>query len=386
MKKLKRYLFVPLIFLFFVIFLGNISGLFVSRHSSGGFPYYEYASREKLPEIIRFLTNFDGTQYLIIAESGYFTYQQAFFPLYPAVSSFVGRFILAGNTPLALIAVSFVSFVISIEFLRRLFEDSEFDNIKHLHKLGVFALLMLPGSFFFVAAYTESIFLALLLSSLYFAKKRNLLASFFTGALLGLTRLIGTFSSVLIYTNLNNKTNKYIRFIVAFGPVLGLLIYMFYLQTTTNDPLAFVNSQKAFNNNRSTSIVLLPQVLYRYLKIIFTVRNFDFVYLVSIFELITFCIYSGLLSIEAINVWGLWRRGKISFKTRFSLLIFSIINLILPTLTGTFSSIPRYGLMSISIIPAIFALNKYLRLTLLLFLGVINVVMLFLFVQGWFVS
>lgn len=386
MKKLTEYLSVPVLFFLLVVFVANLSGLFVAKHPSGGFPYHEYASREKLPEIIRFLTNFDGTQYIIIAESGYFTYQQAYFPLYPAISSLIGRFLLADNIPLALIFASFFSFIVAFGFLRKLFEDKEFGELKSLNKFGVYLILMLPGSFFFAAAYTESVFLALLLACLYFAKKGNLTASFLTGISLGLTRLVGSFASILIFAANSKSAKSYARLAMALSPILGLLIYMFYLQTTTGDALAFVSSQKAFNNGRSTNIVLLPQVLYRYLKIILTVRNFDVVYLVSVIEFTTFCVYASLLAFESFSLWRVWRSGHMILQSRVSLLVFSIINLILPTLTGTLSSIPRYGLMSFSIIPAIFALNKYFRFALLLLLMTINILMLMLFAQGWFVS
>src|SRR5581483_12525830 len=49
----------------------------------GFFPYKETALSYHLPEFLTELSNFDGVQYLIIAKEGYYTYNQAYFPLYP---------------------------------------------------------------------------------------------------------------------------------------------------------------------------------------------------------------------------------------------------------------------------------------------------------------
>lgn len=385
MKNLKKYLLVTSLFLVVVIFLANISGYYVKMHPSGGFPYSEYASREKLPNFLRFLTNFDGTQYLIIAESGYFTYQQAYFPLYPLLASVIGRYLLLGNTPLALILISFVSFVISLWLLGKIFADREFEEMR----VNPYLILLLPGSFFFVSAYTESLFLMLFLASIWLARSKNNVFSLITSTLLGLTRLIGVFTALVIFTVTikNGKLSKYTPVVLSLGPLLGLLAYMAYLYMTTGDPLAFVSSQKAFNNARSTSsIVLLPQVIYRYLKIILTVRNFDVVYLVSIVELVMFTIYAWLLALEGLHLWRGWRSGKRYYELRTALLAFSVANIILPTLTGTFSSIPRYGLMSLSLIPAFFALKGKWQIIFALLFSTLNIIMLALFAHGWFVS
>lgn len=426
MKNTIKHLLTSSVLFVAVVSLANISGHYVKTHPSGGFPYAEYAARAKLPDFLRFLTNFDGTQYLIIAESGYFTYQQAYFPLYPLLASVFGRYLLLGNTPVALILISFVSFVTSLWLLSKIFADQEFEGIN----INPYLILLLPGSFFFVSAYTESLFLVLFLGSIWLVRRYSFLGAFATGVALGLTRLVGVFTTLslllIVFDVIGRKnhdkqgispppplagsrddekgvavagshqslsglarynTNPYLKSFVVFSPLLGLLVYMAYLYGTTGDPFAFISSQKAFNNARSTtSIVLLPQVVYRYLKIILTVRTFDVVYLVSVIELVVFTIYAWLLTLEGFFLWREWRSGRKYYRLRTALLAFSVVNIILPTLTGTFSSIPRYGLMSLSVIPAFFALNKYLRLALPLLLLTINIVMLMLFTRGWFVS
>ncbi|PIX73599.1 hypothetical protein COZ39_02165, partial [Candidatus Roizmanbacteria bacterium CG_4_10_14_3_um_filter_33_21] len=67
-----------------------------------------------------------------------------------------------------------------------------------------------------------------------------------------------------------------------------------------------------------------------------------------------FIIFNFCLTILVISLVDSWRKfkGK-DFRLWLSisngLLLFSFINLLLPTLTGTFSSIPRYALMSLSV-------------------------------------
>lgn len=172
---------------------------------------------------------------------------------------------------------------------------------------------------------------------------------------------------------------------VVAGPIGGLLTYMSYLYFTTHDALAFINSQTAFSNNRSTSAVFLPQVLYRYLKI-FTTANFDMTYAVAMLEFGVFMVYFVVLSV------GLWRVLKnkswknIHGSSVFGVLLFSCANLVLPTLTGTLGSIPRYSLMSISILPLVLQMKPWFRWVFVVTSVALHMVVLALFSQGWFVS
>jgi hypothetical protein len=68
-----------LIMNFLVIFLAQE---FVP-YNIKGYPYKDFVDQYNLPILFQPLANFDGAQYLIIAADKYFTYQQAYFPLYP---------------------------------------------------------------------------------------------------------------------------------------------------------------------------------------------------------------------------------------------------------------------------------------------------------------
>ena len=172
---------------------------------------------------------------------------------------------------------------------------------------------------------------------------------------------------------------------LAISPLLGLLTYCLYLWRTTGDPFFFFNSQPIFGANRSTKLIFLPQVVYRYSKILLTARV-DFRYFVSLFELVIFCLVLAVLLIDLIKSYKLYvtRSKNLSL---IALNLFSLANLILPTLTGTFSSIPRYALMSLSFF--IFfgqVKNIYVKTAIIVVSTILNIIMLGLFAQGYFVS
>jgi hypothetical protein len=90
----------------------------------------------------------------------------------------------------------------------------------------------------------------------------------------------------------------------------------------------FIHVQSLFNNGRSNGeIVLLPQVIYRYFKILTTVAPISLLYFRAVWELLTFVVSLLLLY--------LYRR-----KMTVSALIFCIGAILLPTLSGTLSSFP----------------------------------------------
>ena len=112
----------------------------------------------------------------------------------------------------------------------------------------------------------------------------------------------------------------------------GLIAYMVYSQQHFNDALKFIHSQPAFGASRSDKIILLYQVFWRYAKMAVTVDFFSLLYYRISMEVLSAVIFLIL--------------GLISFKnTRLSYAIFGFLSFLAPTLTGTFSSMPRYILV-----------------------------------------
>lgn len=392
-----NFLLVPLLF-----FLWRIFDFFIIIFSQkiipylGFFPYKDQLPGFNLPNWISALANFDGLHYVLIAKNGYSQFEQAFFPLYPLTIKLLAP-LFSNNQLLTGLIISNVSFLIGLfifyKYLRLLIGSENPTPTPRFHPI-VFVLFLLafPTSFFFGAVYTEGLFFLLLISTLYFLKKKNYLLVFIFAFLASTTRLVGMFLVIPIvfqffekYQKLkNNNKNRATKMVAPtiIAPLLGLFLYCLYLWKTTGDPFFFLTSQPVFGANRSSHLILLPQVYWRYLKIFFTAAH-DFRFYVSVIE---FFIFN---SVFIILILDLIKNLKLKIKNweRISLNIFSFFNLILPTLTGTFSSIPRYALFSLSFFIYISQIKniliKYLIFGVFL---ILHILLLGYFSQGYFVS
>jgi hypothetical protein len=99
------------------------------------------------------------------------------------------------------------------------------------------------------------------------------------------------------------------------------------------DPLMFLHVQPYFGAGREAGrIILLYQVFWRYLKMLITVDKLTLTYFVVILEFLTGI---GFLVLTVFTYFRRW----------YSYLVFMALAYIVPTLTGTFSSMPRYVLI-----------------------------------------
>ncbi len=346
----------------------------------GFFPYKEELLKYQLPKYIYSLSNFDGVHYLHIAEKGYSQYQQAFFPLYPLLIKLLNP--IFNNYLITGLIISNFSFFLGlyffIEYLKLILKNFTF-------KKQIFFILFLisfPTSFFFGSLYTEGLFFLLFSLTLYFLQKEKYFFSILFGFLTATTRLIGLFLFIPIifywYKKIKtlksfNKKQVFIGFLTIIAPVLGLLSYCFYLWKTTGDPLMFFHAQPAFGANRSTHLIILPQVIWRYIKIFFT-ANINWQYFVSLFEFVIFIFVFLILILDFL---------KNFFKKNFLLIglnLFSLTNLILPTLTGTLSSISRYSLFSLSFFIYLINLkNSFLKIFLIIIFSILQIIILSFF-------
>lgn len=326
--------FVLLVFVIFAVVVNLLD--FISPYTSiphrGG---YNYAEKGILnPPFFWNRANFDGIHYLDISRRGYGIYQQAFFPLYPKIIKYLAP-LFKGKDLLAGLFISHISlFLFLFVFYKLILLDYD-------HKIAQRSLLFLmifPTSFFFGFVYTESMFLFFILGSFYAARKKSWLVAGVLGALAANTRLVGIFLfPALLYewwqqykiSNFKLKISNLFVFLVP----LGLLSYMRFLKVNFNDPLMFIHIQPFFGANRSgAKMILLYQVFFRYLKMILTTK-IDPLYFTVWLELLV-----------AIGFIFLLIKCYLK-KIRRSYLIFSVLALITPTLTGTFSSLPRYALV-----------------------------------------
>lgn len=296
--------------------------------------------------------NFDGEHYLSLAASGYREFLYFFFPLYPNLIRTASNLIsfLPNNSVIAGILVSNTSFFVGLLLFWKLI------TIDFTRKVAIFStvsLLVFPTSFFLGSVYTEGLFFLLAVAAFYCARKGNFfLAGVFT-ALASATKIVGILLlPALVAEWLIQKRYRASSFYLrdALGLIvapLGLFLYMLFLWKETGNVFVFYEQVGSFGQQRAGQFVPLPQVFWRYAKILFTARAFDPIYLAILLEVI-----AALLGLFLV-IWGYIKRVRVSY------LLFLFLGYILPTLTGSFSSLPRYIL---PLFPLFITLGVYLSM------------------------
>ncbi len=151
------------------------------------FPYHGVAPAQN--PLLAIWQRFDTNWFLKIAQRGYSSDDGSvvYFPLYPFLIRMLGA-VLLGNDLLAALVISNLSLlgvlVLLYQFARELYGEAA-------ARRAVVYLVMFPTAFFFLAAYTESLFLVLALASLYAARKNHFVWASVCAALAALTRLQG---------------------------------------------------------------------------------------------------------------------------------------------------------------------------------------------------
>lgn len=348
--------------------------------------------KDYFPPMLYPLAGFDGAHYILIAKSGYGQFQQAFFPLYPLLINALSK-IFSFNVLLSGIIISWGALIIGLIFFEKVSKIIIGDNYKSIW--AILFILSFPSSFFYVAVYPESLFLFLSCACLYFMFKKNYLAASVFAVLTSLTKIQGILliipfilsvlelNSFSIASILSQIKANYKKLIFALSPLYGLLIYSFYLSKNYGDPLAFYHAQEAFGAERtSQGIILLPQVLFRYGKIL-TTASVNFQYWIAFLEL---SIFSIVLAVLVYDLFKIIKNRTKNFNY-LSINLYSIAVLILPTLTGTLSSIPRYALVSYGFFFALSKIkNLWIKLSIVFLFSILHAALFVYFLKGYFVS
>lgn len=323
--------------------------------------------------------NFDGEHYLSLAQVGYQPLTYFYFPAYPMVIQFIGSLFGGGFTTLAVsgVVVSNVAFFIALLGLWKLLEP-EFG--KRIARHSILLLLFFPTSYYFGSLYTESLFLALIVWSFYFANKNNWIMAGILGGISSATRIIGAvLAPAFLFEIVKNRKKRLISILGAALCMSGLFIYMYYLKVQTGDPLNFLNTVSIFGAQRSSNFILLPQVFYRYFFRVMPYINYA--YLPGVFtfllELVTAIVFLGL------SVFSFW-------KLKRSYALFLTLGYLIPTLSGSFSSLPRYVLVLFPgfVLMAIYLakLPKTFKIAAFTLLFVSLGIATCLFVRGYWIS
>ncbi|MCJ7740236.1 hypothetical protein MUP32_02880 [Candidatus Microgenomates bacterium] len=346
---------------------------------SPSFPYSDiWLLPSKLPFWFWGFANFDGVHYLTIAKTGYSAnFTQVFFPFYPFLINLIHEILPFLDLITIGILLSSLLFLVSLFMLFKLLRlDYQDKTVKWFLAF----LVLFPTSFYFGSLYTESLFLVLIIGTYYFARRKNWWLAGIFGGLASATRLIGIFLLPALlwewYTQNKFKIKNFLNCPPLYLIPLGLISYMIYLQWRFGDALLFWHVQPVFGAERSGSTLITPfQVLWRYFKIITSVPSAQYQWWTAVYELAgflmaVFCLIKAHLK-----------------KVRLSYLIFAWLALIIPVLTGTFSSIQRYILIIFPIYLALALIKtKWFKILILFLFAGLLIVSTVLFTNGFWVS
>ena len=321
---------------------------YTDRFLGGGSENFKLA-----PELFSW-ANFDGEHYLSIAIFGYKGLEQAFFPVFSMLISFFAKPFSEGllssliNSTIVGLIISNASFLIALLLL---YDLIRIDFSKKIAFLVITLIVFFPTSFYLGALYNESLFLLLAVLSFYSARKKKwFLASVF-GMIASATRIFGVLLLPALLIEVYLQKEKISRSFWLVLIPLGLGAYMMYQYLTIGDGLAFYHIQPLVGEQRQSNLVVLPQVYFRYLKMMFTVDLHSPIYQTILLEFIVGIVFFIL------PVYGYFK------KIRLSYLFYAFIGFLITTVQGSFSSVPRYVLVFFpSFIALALWLNQYPKL------------------------
>jgi len=409
LQELKRLVFLFVGWRVFLFLLGFLAPIFLSYEPS--FPYFDkLLPFFSTPQWFFSWANFDGVHYLTIADKGYIgtASVQAFFPLLPFVilHSLKSMMIPHYN---ALIVGLLITNVSTFALFVSWFSLVKLLRSARIAWLSLVLLVIFPTSFFLVALYTESLFLFLILMSFYCAEKRRWFWAGFFALLVSSTRIVGIFIVPALIIELFCQEFDFTKCLkhwqkkkismeffgymsaemvfllkknwlkllwIACGS-LGIIFYMVFLMIKFQDPFYFAHVQSSFGAGRSTSaLISYPQVLYRSIHILLTARPFDLRYWTYVQEFL-----AGTVALV-----GLYFSRRYVRLSHYS---FALAAFFIPTLTGTFLSMPRFLLVCFPLfifLAEILHKRPKLAIVWIVLSTAVFIFNTMLFIQGYWVS
>jgi Mannosyltransferase (PIG-V) len=252
-----------------VLVVGVIAAVFIGYTPEA--PGRPSAWRLHVDPVRNLLARWDTFFYLDIATRGYQWNGDArqgqnvvFFPLYPLLMRGLGAAI-GGHPLLAGLIVSLLAFLLAlICFWRWIADRLDTDTATG----AVWLLSAFPLAVFFSAAYTESLYLLIVVGACYYAERRHFARSAAAGFLGGLVRPNGSLLSIpLAWTAFvaderprsegtaeTTETAEMTYFSVisrgaaVIAPIVGVLCYCAYLWWRFDDPMAWFKGQAAWGS------------------------------------------------------------------------------------------------------------------------------------------
>lgn len=350
-----------------------------------------------LPYLITVWGNFDGYYYNEIAKRGYFDSEVPFFPLYPILIHLLSKIttipaVISGQI------ISNISFFFSLVVISKLINKDQLFKINNFFLTIAILIMLFPTSFYYGAIYNDSVFFLFASLSLLYARKGSFVISSIFASLATLGRLNGLtlfFYIVIEYITRNEtkaistwnirnftrltswksiKTLLYSKISAVFLVPIAFVSYLIFIHIKFGNWYMLFLAMSPWGQD---NITIPLQVVWRYLKILFINSNSNLNYWIAASELSFFLIYA-LLLIYSFR------------KIRFSYWMFFFLSVLIPSLTGTFQGMPRYGLhlypffMSLTLF--LFSKNLSFRLAYFIISTILLIIFTALFTSGHFVA
>jgi hypothetical protein len=191
----------------------------------------------------------DAAWYIPIADSGYAPdpLRSAFFPVYPMLVRAV-KTVTTMTTFHAAVAVSVLACLAALILVHRLAADVL--DAEHGRR-AAFYLLAFPTGLYLIAAYNESLFIALAVGALYCMRRGLWWWAGLLSGLAGATRLTGVLLGLAFayeYLRQHGWSIRKIRFDVVAALLIpaGVGLYMLFLQRTFGNATQFLDAQSAW--------------------------------------------------------------------------------------------------------------------------------------------
>ncbi len=299
--------------------------------------YFSYIliKNEYPSSLYSFWLRWDTQHYLEIAKEWYSSstvderhLHIVFFPLYPSLVKLFS-YITGGDYLLAGLIVSNIAYAFCAYYIYKLVRLDFDDDVAWK---SVIFLSIFPTAYFFHAAYTESLFIALTIASFYYARVGKWWLVGVLAMLATLTRITGVllFPALVIeyLAQRNFKLNTIKKDVLWLGLIgVGFGIYLLINYDVYGDPLAFLTIQK---EHWSKSLGL-PSKGFLYALGSISWRPPGDGLLAGGFE-IGFAVLAFALTIYSF------------FRLRLSYSVYMLLTLIIVTSTKFWLSIPRYTL------------------------------------------
>lgn len=392
--KLLGALIVRRIFIYSIIFLAI--AYFPASHSLKNFDLSDNFQRTISP-VEWVLGNFDGTYYLGIAQRGYFNGEQAFFPLYPILIRLMQDWT---NIPFVFSAhiVSFLGQFFALIVLVLLLRQ---DGYKSFTRTAIVLILLYPTSFYYGAIYNDSTFFFFANLCILLSRKGKFFVASVIGGLATLTRLDGLALFFIISLEYFTQANTlksisaqwYLKELIAglsralspkriyLSRVYAVLLvplsfvgYLYYINTKFGSWTTVFTSMKAWGQDKVTFPL---QVFWRYINIVFFHPEIKMSYFVAVNEFAAVMLYIFLLFYSY-------------KKIRLSYWVFFAVSILIPSLTGTFQGMPRYGLhlypFFLSLALWVSTFPRWFKITCICLSIIYLAVLLSFFTRGYFIA